>query len=99
MDDGQITLTGESPELYERGRLVAHTSDDSGIADVGLSVGLGDGWMLFVGDEPGPGLGWCVMLYGQTQSLHVATVQDADFAREMLERIAGAICKQATGEK
>jgi hypothetical protein len=88
----QITLTAESPEWYERGRIVAHTSDDSGIADVGLSVGLGGGFMLYAGDMPGDTMGWGLALFGQHEKQDVARNIDGEAAREMIERIAGAIC-------
>ena len=97
MDDGQVTLSSDSPQLYERGRLVAHSSDESGIADVGLSIGLGNGWMLFLGDcFPGSiDSGWGLKLYGQTESHLIAEGiegEKAEAARDMIERIAGAIC-------
>lgn len=78
-------------KMYERGVLTAHTSDeDSGIPDVGLSVGLGDGAMLYVGDIPNPG-GCGLKIYTQERSIEVADHIDFDAGKEAVEMIAYAL--------
>lgn len=79
-------------QLYERGRLVAHTSDDGGIPDVGLSVGLGDGKMLYAGERPSR-LGWCLCIYSQTGTVGIAeglASGPCSPAAELVEHLAAA---------
>ena len=88
----QITITSDSPRFYDLGMLVSHSSDEGGLPDVGISVGLGDGWMMFAGEVPGEP-GWMLTLYGQAERRDIAHITDADAARSLIERIAGLLCK------
>ena len=89
----QMVLDGNSKELYERGRLVAHSSDGDGMPDVGMSIGLGNGSMLYAGEAPGRS-GWSLVIYNQHSHVDVATgITDTYNAIEMIEQIAGSINK------
>lgn len=93
-------------ELYEHGRVTWHSSDEDSGPDVGLSVGLGDGRMLWVGEmskqriadtegagELGSDGGWWVVVYGQTESTVVAKCVSAESARAMFDWIEVALRK------
>lgn len=60
----KIDLQDDDPRLYEVGFLCAHSSDEDGCADVGLSVGLG-GAMLFAGEVPEKP-DWSLAIYPET---------------------------------
>lgn len=94
----------EDAHLYRCGRVVWHSSDDSGMPDVGMSVGLGDGRMLYAGEisdarhaetegasDIGPALGWWVILYGQNKSTVVGRCVDEETARALIEGIGAAV--------
>lgn len=89
-DHEQTTLDDNSPDFYERGRLVAHSSDESGMPDCGISVGLGYGQMLYAGDLPKP-FSTGLKLYTQDTSILIADRVDYDVARALIEVIAAAI--------
>lgn len=97
-DDKREQIDGNSPQIYERGRLVAHCSDDSGIADCGISVGLGNGQMLYAGDLPDP-FSTGIKLYSQGTSILVADRVDYEVARAMIEVIAEAINGESESEE
>lgn len=76
------TADGEMVDLYERGRLVGHGSESDGCdADVGVSIGLGDSRMIWMGeissdlheeareqadhDDIGSDSGWWIVLFGK----------------------------------
>ena len=93
MHDDQIILNDSSPRLYERGLLVAHSSDDEGSPDVGISVGLGAGQMLYAGERPGKP-GWSICIYPASgDATDIAVDVDAGEAVLMIEAVAGAICR------
>ena len=93
MSDEQHTITdGNDPKLYERGLTVAHSSDDSGLPDVGLSVGLGNDLMLYVGDVArGKGVGIRIWGRKKDSEIVVGEVTDFEAAKEMVEAIAFAL--------
>lgn len=79
-------------EMYERGRVVAHSSDESGIPDVGLSVGLGNGQMLYVGDVPGvPAVGVKIYGTGNKATRTIGHLSDFDRAKELVELIGASL--------
>lgn len=86
----QIVLTDDDPRIYDAGFIVAHSSDEDGLPDVGLSVGLGGGWMLFAGDMPDH-QDQALALYGQNDKLMVAEAVEREAADDMLTFIARAI--------
>lgn len=83
-DEDQIDLSNDSKRMYEAGLVVAHSSDDSGLPDVGISVGLGDGLMLYAGEIPNPNSEGLV-LYAQQESWIVSTEIDHEAARHLIE--------------
>ena len=89
--DGQITLSSDDARLYERGMTVAHSTDGDGIPDVGKSIGLGSGRMLYVGERPGEP-GWCLCVYSESEpTIDIASNIDFDGACDLVDLIAGAI--------
>ncbi|MEL6219293.1 MAG: hypothetical protein AAFR79_12645 [Pseudomonadota bacterium] len=91
----QIDLERGDARLYERGLTVAHSSDGEGLPDVGQSVGLGDGRMLYVGERPGRP-GWCICIYGQSEAIDIAEGLPAwpsDTATDLITVVAAAINK------
>lgn len=90
--------------LYDRGHVAWHSSDEHSGPDVGLSIGLGDGRMLWVGEMSrtkhgetdgasvlGDAGGWWIILYGQNESTVVAKCVDAYSARTMCDWLAAAM--------
>lgn len=78
----------------ERGVVTWHcTAPDSG-PDVGLSMGLGDGKLLWVGEVPDRD-GWCLAIYRPASSggrEDLGTFDDAESARvffDEMEKFAG----------
>jgi hypothetical protein len=77
----------------ERGVVTWHSSDEDSGPDVGLSIGLGDGKLLWVGEVPDRD-GWCLAIYhplckGGREDL--ASFHDAESARaffDEMERLA-----------
>lgn len=87
----RINLSDDSERLYERGLLVSHCSDDGGLPDVGISVGLGGGMMLYAGDRPGRS-GWAVAIYPmQGESIHIAEGVEPEAGVCMVEAVVAAI--------
>lgn len=81
-------------EMYERGKLVEHTSNPGGFPDVGISVGLGNGTMLYAGEIPGPkNRGWSISIYTKMGRIDIASDinNDKQQAVDFIERISGAI--------
>ena len=82
---------------HERGLLVAHTSDpESGLADVGLSVGLGDA-ALYAGEFAGS-TGWGLCLYTREARVDIAHDVHREHAREMIHAICAALSTRTDGE-
>lgn len=75
------TVDGEVVDETERGRLVGHCSEEDGVADVGASIGLGDGRLVWIGEissdlyeeakqqaagaDIGDGSGYWIVLFGK----------------------------------
>lgn len=55
---GELHTTEPSTE---RGAVTWHSSDEDSGPDVGLSMGLGDGKLLWVGEVPDRN-GWCLAI-------------------------------------
>ncbi len=75
-----------------RGEVTWHSSDEDSGPDVGLSIGLGDGRVLYVGEvskdmadrsDAPDDLGWHLVLYPEAESF--ASFHDAEKAREFFE--------------
>ena len=95
MNDEQILLDGNSPELYAPGLLCAHSSDDSGLGDVGISVGLDGESMLFAGEIPDCE-DWAMVIYPMEGERSVLLREvDPEGARELIEAVAMAIRRLA----
>ncbi len=90
MSEKVMELDGSSPELYEPGLLCAHSSSGDGIADVGVSVGLGHGLMLFVGEVPGK-LGASLVVYGKNDKIELAEAVDFGDLSEKIGHLAKVI--------
>jgi hypothetical protein len=92
MMDDQITLTDCDDRLYQRGLIVAHSSDESGIADVGTSVGLGDA-MLYAGEVPDIASTALVIYPNNPQSDRVVVAESVDYeaAQDMMTMISRAM--------
>lgn len=77
-------------EMCERGRLVAHTTDEgSGSPDVGLSLGLGSNTAIYAGEIYGANRS-LVIYQGDRQTI-VSSEIDFDHAKDLLELISGAL--------
>lgn len=73
----------------ERGEVTWHSSDEDSGPDVGLSMGLGDGKLLWVGEVPDRA-GWCLAIYHPDKSggrEDLATFDDAESGRVFFEEI------------
>lgn len=92
--DSQIVLSDGDKRMYERGLTVAHSSDDGGMPDIGSSIGLGRGAMLYLGERPGKD-GWSLCIYQvDGPTIHIADGIDGGLssdAMEGLDFIAAAI--------
>jgi hypothetical protein len=85
----------------ERGKVVWHSSEEDGGPDVGLSLGLGNGELLWFGemstttladhdiDVKETGDGWWIVLYGKDdRSTHIgALVVDQEAARQIFDKL------------
>ena len=81
-------------QLYQRGALVAHSSDGGGLPDVGISVGLGGGRMLYAGERPGQP-GWSICLYpAEGEATDIAAGVDAEGAASLIEAVAAALSRE-----
>lgn len=90
-------------EAYERGRIVWHCSEEDGGPDVGMSLGLGHGWAMWVGEITraahadggeavaalGDDCGWWLMIY--PDHVPLARFADVEGAHEFFDYIAGAL--------
>lgn len=87
-------LTSDDARLYHLGSLVAHSSEDGAGDDLGLSVGLGSGQMLYVGEVPEErGASPALVVYGRggRPSFTIAAPVDADAARDLIHAIRAAV--------
>lgn len=88
---GQIELHDNDARLYERGVTVAHSSDGDGMPDVGTSIGLGSGRMLYLGEVPGRA-GWSLCIYSQSgPTLDIAHGIDIGIATDAMDVLAAVI--------
>lgn len=77
----------------ERGVVTWHSSDPDGGPDVGLSLGLGDGKLLWVGEVPDRN-GWGLAIYhpaGSGGREDLGTFHDAESARTFFDEIEKVI--------
>jgi hypothetical protein len=102
--------TNEEARMTELGRIAWHSSDEDSGPDVGVSLGLGNGSMLWVGEisralhsEGGEGVaalgndaGWWAVLYPDQTVL--ARFVDSCAAQEFIDRIQSAMSR-ACGAK
>ncbi|MEM1344816.1 MAG: hypothetical protein AAGI34_09585 [Pseudomonadota bacterium] len=89
----QIALSANDTRLYQRGLTAAHSSDDDGMCDLGASVGLGNGNMLYVGERPGRD-GWCICVYRQSETISIAEGlegEQREAAMDLIDEVAAAI--------
>lgn len=81
----QITLEDDDPRMYQRGMSVAHSCDEDGIPDVGLSIGLGGGAMLYLGEKPGKPA-WCLCIYQKDgPTIEIAECIDGGIGSDVIE--------------
>lgn len=104
------TLTSDDPGLYERGNVVWHSSDEGGLPDVGISVGLGEGRMLYAGEvadatlaQAGPDFtdspsSWALVIFGQNSTNVIAHCPCSDAAQRFVEEIA-TLVRNVAGER
>lgn len=77
-------------EMCQAGLTVNHSTDEVGAPDVGLSVGLGDGKALFVGDLPEPfSVGLCI--YTGKGRLLIADRVDREMGMLLVNEVSSAI--------
>lgn len=77
--------------MTARGNIAWHSSDDDGGPDVGISVGLGDGRMLYAGDVSGQLGPWSLCIYTTDGRIDIGGPVDPEAARDMIEAIAATI--------
>lgn len=83
--DEQIVLGDNDKRMYQHGMSVAHSSDDGGCPDVGSSIGLGGGAMLYLGEVPKKP-GWSLCIYRTDgPTIHIADGIDGGLACDALE--------------
>lgn len=84
---------------YERGSVLWHCSEEDGGPDVGIQVGLGGGWAIYMGEMPNStlddhGVGgelqssWWITLYGPKTTRIIGAVPNEYEALEAAEEIA-----------
>lgn len=100
MTDGPDTMPGAVTWL---------SSDGESGPDVGMSIGLGDGRSLWVGEISrdlwedggedvaglGDDFGWWLILYGPNACEVLGKFVTADSARQMMDALAGAFAMKA----
>lgn len=95
MTPQQLAAAADAPTAgapsTERGAVTWYSSDEDSGPDVGLSMGLGNGEFLWVGELPGKS-GWHLAIYHSTAGREdIAQFVDAETARtffEALEKLA-----------
>lgn len=92
----QIIIHDNDKRMYERGLPVAHSSDGEGMPDVGTSLGLGNGAMLYLGERP-DAPGWSLCIYRiDGPTIDIATGIDGGVgcdAMEAMDMLSAAINK------
>lgn len=101
-----MTISPES-RLYDNGHVTWHSSDEDSGPDVGMTIGLGDGRMLWVGaisraryaetegvSHLGDDFGWWIILYDQQGSTVVGKCRDAESAHTMIEWLEAALSRR-----
>jgi hypothetical protein len=87
---------------YDRGTVLWHSSEEDGGPDVGIQVGLGEGWTLYFGElaeatleDHGIGeelrASWWAVLWGPKTERVLGAVPDTYEAREAAEEIAARL--------
>lgn len=79
----------------EPGAVAWHSSDEGGGPDVGLSIGLGDGKLLWVGETPDHD-GWRLAIYhpaGRGGREDLAQFDDAESGRTFFEELEALVRK------
>lgn len=89
--------------MDERGKVTWCSSEEDGGPDCGMSVGLGGGRMLYVGEMPTSTLeehgvtdgesssGWWLVLYERHDTRIIGPVIATDEARNLIETLAAAL--------
>src|SRR3990167_5454630 len=92
-------------EVDELGRVTWHCSEEGGGPDVGISLGLGNGRMLWCGEitkdrweDAGPeaaalgnDFGWWIILYAKDETKVIGKCLDQRAAQDMIETLAAAL--------
>lgn len=84
---------------YDAGSVLWHSSEEDGGPDVGIQVGLGSGFSLYLGEVSNATLrehgvppeypdGWWMVLYGPSDEWIIGAVPDQYVARDAIEHIA-----------
>lgn len=71
---------------FKPGYVVWHSSEEDGGPDVGLTIGLGNGKLLWIGercDREGGGQG--IMIYSRTEMVANASLADRDEVMELMQ--------------
>ena len=80
-------------QMSQPGRVTWHSSEEDGGPDVGLTVGLGDGKMLWIGErssKEGDGMG--LLVYSPDKIVENASLTEWDEVRNLIEfHVAPAI--------
>jgi hypothetical protein len=90
--------------MYDLGRSTWHCSEEGGGPDVGISLGLGDGRMLWCGeiardrwDEAGEDakalgtdFGWWIILYSPDSAEVIGKCVSGEAAQRLMEQLAAA---------
>lgn len=90
---------------YDRGSILWLCSKEDGGPDVGIQLGLGDGFALYIGEvskmrllehgiprvDPAE---WWTILYRPHDDVMIGRVHDTEAAREALEHIAGLLSSE-----
>ncbi len=93
MDSSDDTAMDGRTVMYDRGQVVWHTSEDGGLPDVGISVGLGEGAMLYAGDLAGSP-GWSLAVFTQEERLLVADDVEPEESRYLIERLSVLLSRE-----
>lgn len=95
-DQQAVTVAQEA--MTRPGYVVWHSSEEDGGPDVGITVGLGDGKMLWVGERTGrEGDGMGLMVYSEKAVDANASVGEYDEIRDLLEQhVAPALSRLAS---
>jgi hypothetical protein len=104
-----MTIPPPAADETTRGHVIWHSSDEDSGPDVGLSLGLGNGMMLWLGEMSNRALeeaeidlsrysdGWWLTLYQPGKTTIIGAVPDSYEARDAFDEIA-AVVRSAAGQ-